>query len=147
MPPISVQSQLPQTDASKKFLDDLDNYKLGNKTFKSKEDLTNWLDKNYNENDRFSSVNEEGYLEPNTMKVFNEWYKGNKDRLAKEEMDRIDKENKAQTNTQEGTQNAESSGNENRTEPTQGTSKLEQGKGDVNNVRNIITNQRIELSS
>ena len=123
-----------QTESSQKFLDDLDNYKLGDKTFKSKEDLTNWLDKNYNENDRFSSVNEEGYLEPNTMKVFNEWYKGNKDRLAKEEMDRIDKEN--QINTQEGTQNA----SENRTSdsqlPDQGTSELEQGKGNVDNVGN-----------
>jgi hypothetical protein len=61
---------------------------LGNKTFKSEKEFRTWLDKNYNERDRFSSVNEEGYLEPNTMRVFNKWYEENKKRLIEEDFSR-----------------------------------------------------------
>jgi len=65
-------------------------FKLGDKSFKTEKELTDWLDKNYNEEDRFTSVNEDGYLEPNTMKVFNKWYKENKPRLAQEHLDKIE---------------------------------------------------------
>jgi hypothetical protein len=91
-----------QTEASKKTLGELDGFKLGDKVFADKKELTDWLDKNYNEKDRLESVNGEGYLEGNTMKVFNEWYKANKNRLSNEELERIDKELQDKAKVAEG---------------------------------------------
>jgi hypothetical protein len=102
----------------------VEEFKLGDKTFNSKEELISWLDKNYNEQDRFDSVNEEGYLEPNTMKVFNEWYKTNKNRLSNEELERLQKE---QLKLEEEKKNAESRGTGTE-ESSQQARELEQGE-------------------